>query len=110
MDSIEVSKLNELQSHINDQAAILVYFYNDNCAPCLSLRPKVIELIEKEFPKLKLVFVNSINRELPINYGVYDNPTLLVFFDRKEYIRESKYVAMPQLQKGIERYYKLMFD
>ena len=106
----EINNLDVLQQHIAEKPAALAYFYNDNCAPCLSLRPKIIELINKEFPKIELLFINSINRDIPAHYGVYDNPTLLVFFDRKEYIRESKYVSVAQLHNSIERYYNLMFD
>jgi len=106
----EIGTLEELQSEIADKAAVLAYFYNDNCAPCLSLRPKVIEMVEKNFPKLELKFVNSDKREIPANYGVYDNPTLLVFFDRKEYIRVSKYVSTHQLAEQIQRYYDMLFE
>lgn len=106
----ETKSLEELQKHIAEKPAILAYFYNDNCAPCLSLRPKIIELINNEFPKIKLLFINSIQKDIPAYYGVYDNPTLLVFFDRKEYVRESKYVSVVQLQNTIERYYNLMFE
>lgn len=106
----EISDLLELQSQTKDNQAIMIYFYNDNCAPCQSLRPKIIELINENFPLMKLVFVNSVNKELPASYGVYDTPTLLVFFDTKEYIRESKYVSVNQLHNSIERYYNMMFD
>jgi len=109
MNIIEVSSLEELQQNIADEVALLVYFYNDNCAPCLSLRPKVKELVDMQFPKMKMIMVNSINRELPAHFGIYDNPTILVFFDRKEYIRESKYVAMPKLEAAIDRYYQMIF-
>lgn len=106
----ELNKLQDLQDIISEKPAVLVYFYNDNCAPCKSLRPKVVELLNDEFPLMQLVFINSEFREIPAFYGVYDNPTILVFFDRKEYIRESKYVATSKLQIGIERYYKLIFE
>jgi len=106
----EIGSLSELQQNITDQPAVLAYFYNDNCAPCLSLRPKIIELINNEFPKINLLFINSINRDIPAHYGVYDNPTLLVFFDRKEYVRNSKYVSVAQLYTTIERYYNMMFE
>ncbi len=105
----EISSLEELQNIINNKPAVLAYFYNDNCAPCKSLRPKVIEMQAEHFPKLELHFINSANTEIPATYGVYDYPTLLVFFDRKEYIRESKYVSTAQLGEKIDRYYKMMF-
>ncbi len=110
MTHFELNNLEAIQKEISDNESVMLYFYNDNCAPCLSLRPKIIELIENSFPLMRLIFINSINKEIPANFGVYDNPTLLVFFDRKEYIRESKYVSVVQLEKSIERYYSLMFS
>ncbi len=106
----EIDSLEELQNIITEKAASLAYFYNDNCAPCLSLRPKVIEMIEEKFPKMELHFINSEKRDIPAHFGVYDNPTLLVFFDRKEYIRASKYVSTIQLAEQIQRYYDMMFE
>jgi thiol-disulfide isomerase/thioredoxin len=106
----EISSLDELQQLIADKPAILAYFYNDNCAPCKSLRPKIIEMKEAHFPALELHFINSDKREIPSHFGVYDNPTLLVFFDRKEYIRVSKYVSTMQLGEQIQRYYNMIFN
>jgi thiol-disulfide isomerase/thioredoxin len=106
----EISSLEELQSIIAEKPAVLAYFYNDNCAPCLSLRPKIIEMVDDHFPKMELHFVNSDKREIPANYAVYDNPTLLIFFDRKEYIRVSKYVSTAQLSEQVQRYYNMVFD
>lgn len=106
----EISTLEELQKKISDEVALLAYFYNDNCAPCHSLRPKIIEMKEKHFPKLELVFINSDKKEIPSNYSVYDNPTLLIYFDRKEYIRVSKYVSTHQLSEQISRYYDMIFN
>ena len=99
-----------IQSLIDEKSALLLYFYNDHCAPCKSLRPKVIEMKETYFPELELYFVNSDTKEIPSQFAVYDYPTLLVYFDGKEYIRASKYVSTVQLKEQIDRYYKLMFD
>jgi thiol-disulfide isomerase/thioredoxin len=106
----EISTLEELQQKIIDEPAVLAYFYNDNCAPCHSLRPKVIDMKNEHFPKLELLFINSDKKEIPAHYTVYDNPTLLVFFDRKEYIRVSKYVSTHQLGEQISRYYDMIFN
>ena len=90
---------------------MLVYFKNDHCGPCLALRPKVQELIESEFPRLKFIVVDSVQQpELNGEFQVFANPTLLVFFDGKEYIRKSKYVSIPELAAEIERLYRMMFQ
>jgi len=41
----------------------------------------------------------SINPSLTSEAGVYSVPTILVFFERREYIRESKYISVSQLAK-----------
>ena len=40
---------------ISEEVGVLLYFYNDDCAPCISLRPKVEELMQKRFPKMKVL-------------------------------------------------------
>jgi len=106
----EIHQLSELQSAINDEAGLIAYFYNDNCAPCKSLRPKILELIDQDFPKMNILFINSEKHaEMSAEYGIFSNPTLLVYFDRKEYVRKSKYVSIPELKSAIERLYKMMF-
>jgi len=107
----ELNTIEKVEKLINEKPAVLVYFYNDNCAPCLSLRPKVIELVTDEFPKMELAFVNSgINPEIPARYQAFTNPTLILFFEGREYRRESKYISIPQLSETIGRPYGMVFE
>ena len=97
-----MEEIRNLKEIIANEPAVLVYFKNDSCAPCIALRPKVEELIESQFPKTKFIIVDSVrNPELNGEFQVFANPTLLVFFDGKEYIRKSKYVSIPELQAEI---------
>ena len=101
----------ELGDRVQSEQAILIYFKNDNCAPCLVLRPKVKELMDEFFPNIEMIIIDSIEQpEFAGEFQVYANPTLLVFFDGKEYIRESKFVAIPQLKAEIGRLYDVMFS
>jgi thioredoxin 1 len=107
----ELQTAEQLEKHVKSGMASMVYFYNDHCAPCLSLRPKVIQLVEDVFPQIKLAFVNSEKYpELPASYQVFANPTLILFFDGREYRRESKYISIPQLAAEIERPYRMIFE
>ncbi len=101
----------ELELKIKETQGLLVYFKNDFCGPCVALRPKVSELISTEFPNMEMVIVDSFkNPSLAGQYNVFGNPTLLVFFEGREYIRKSKYISMPELQGEIERYYNMVFE
>jgi thioredoxin len=100
----------EIKTHLQSAPAVLVYFKNDNCAPCLVLRPKVKALLAAAFPKIEMLVVDTIARpEFAGEFQVYANPTLLVFFDGKECIRKSKFVAIPELKAEIGRLYGMMF-
>lgn len=106
----EISSLETLSEIILQEKGVAVYFYSDRCAPCISLRPKVEELIDTEFHEMKLVFINSeIHPALPANYSVFANPCLLIFFEGKEYYRYSKYISIHQLGSDIHRIYSMVF-
>lgn len=107
----ELSSNDQVVNEVAANEAVIIYFYNDHCAPCISLRPKVADLIDTQFPKMKLFFVNSEKHpEIPAGYQVFANPTLILFFDGREYRRESKYVSIPQLAEEIDRPYQMIFD
>jgi hypothetical protein len=60
---------------------------------------------------MKLAFVSTLKYpELPAIFNEFANPTLITFFDGREFIRESKYISIPQLAEAIERPYSLIFD
>jgi thioredoxin-like negative regulator of GroEL len=101
----------EFSKIIAETPVLLAYFYNDQCAPCLALRPKVAEMIQEKFPKTVLIFINALdNPGISAQYGIFSSPTLLVFFEGKETIRESKYIGVSELEKKIGRYYNLVIQ
>jgi thioredoxin-like negative regulator of GroEL len=100
-----------LQQQIKDESGLIVYFYSDKCAPCISLRPKVTRMVEGNFPEMKLVLINSEEYpEVTGSFGVFANPTLIVFFEGKEFRRYSKYISINELGGDIERVYNMVFE
>lgn len=100
----------ELKSIVSDQKGVVVYYKSDTCAPCMVLRPKVQDLIRNNFPEMEFVLVDTVmNPELSAAFNVFANPTILVFFEGKEYIRKSKYIGVSELDQEIERIYKMVF-
>ena len=107
----ELTHLNELNELLHNEKGVLLYFYNDHCAPCLSLRPKVINLINTNFPKITLAFVNSEKYpDIPAYYGIFSNPALLLFIEGREYLRKSKYISERELRGNIDRLYSMAFE
>lgn len=107
----EIESLESVEKLIHDSPALLLYFYSDNCAPCLSLRPKVVELLCDHYPNVKLVFVDAEKQpEIAAKYNAFNLPLLVLYFEGKEYNRDSKFIAIPQLSDTIKRPYTLLFE
>ena len=66
--------------------------------------------IKKRFPEIK-VFNIDLNflPKLAANFNAFVEPTILVFFQGKEYIRKSRNIGIFELEQTIERPYKLIF-
>lgn len=103
-----IESAKELKGYINKAENLLVYFFNDECAPCLSLRPKVEELIVNRFPLMDLIYIDGKQfPELISAYQAYSFPVMIFFFEGKEYLRYSKYVSLSELSDSIGRIYDL---
>ena len=99
----------ELRNTISNTKMVVLYFKNKQCPPCQVLRPKVETLIKDEFPSMTFQVVDAVENPLLASaYHVFSNPTILVFFEGKEYIRKSKYIAISELEQEINRLYQLM--
>jgi thioredoxin 1 len=106
----EINDLAALNSLIASSTGLMIYFFDDGCMPCVSLRPRVEKLMNEKFGKMKLAWINSrAFPELPASRGVFASPVILLFFDGKETKRFSKYISLPELEQSIERHYRMVF-
>ncbi|MCK9447883.1 MAG: thioredoxin family protein [Bacteroidales bacterium] len=103
--------IQELQYKIEHSDALMVYFFSDHCAPCISLRPKIQALLRDDFLSIELLFIDSeALPELSAYYQVFSLPTFILYFQGKEFQRWSKYVSIGQLSQAIARPYQLLFS
>ena len=112
MNSIkQISILEELQSIINKELAVLVYFNTQTCAVGEAVLPKIEGLIKNSFPKIKLLTVDlNFSPEISAHYRAFVEPTILVFYDGKETIRKSRNIGIHELAAAIKRHYQLIFE
>ena len=101
--------LEVLQNSIRTEVGVLVYFSGENCNVCHALRPKFKELFDKEFPLIKQIYLDAEeNVEISVHNQVLSVPTMLVFLDGKEFIREGRSVSLYQLKEKLLRPYGMM--
>ena len=95
---------------LKQEPALLAYFSTDACNVCKALKPKVQQLLEDEFPEIKMAYVRSdVLPDVAGQNRIFAAPTILVFFDGHEYIRESRNIGIGELREAIERPYQMMF-
>jgi len=103
--------LDELKDIIKGEMGVLLYFSGENCNVCHALRPKFKTLFDTKFPKIRQIYLDAHeNPEISANFGVFSVPTMLVFLDGKEFIREGRAVSLYQLEEKLQRPYSFIVE
>ena len=90
--------------------AVCFYLSTPECKVCKILKPKIIDMLENDFPGIIFYYVDlSIAKEISGQLSVFSVPTILVYFEGKETNRISRNVHLEELREQIERYYKMIF-
>ncbi|SFV52732.1 thioredoxin-like [hydrothermal vent metagenome] len=101
--------LEELQNIIRTEVGVLLYFSGENCRVCHALRPKFKELFDNKFKEIKQIYLDAHeNPEISAHYQVFSVPTMLVFLDGREFVREGRAVSLYMLENKLQRPYEMM--
>lgn len=107
----EIESTEEFLKLKENKPALLAYFSTASCNVCKVLKPKVGELVFRDFPQIVLCYVRTdVLPELAGMNQVFAVPTILVFFEGREYIRKSRNIGIDELRQEIERPYEMMFS
>lgn len=94
----------------SSENAILFYFTSPDCNVCKVLLPRVRDLLASKFPQLKLHVVDiASNRQMAGKFQIFTVPVVSVYFEGREFIRKVRNFSIQELEKEIERPYKLFF-
>lgn len=107
----EVKNLQDLNEYINTGLPVLIYFSGINCSICKVLKPKIQESIRNNFPKMTLLEVKTDEqKEITAHFTVFSLPTILVYFDKKEFYRIGRNISIASFIKDLQRPYCLLLD
>lgn len=107
----EINDLEQFNKTVEISPAVLAYFSTQACNVCKVLKPKVAEMTVQEFPELKLVYVQLDHApDLAAQNRVFAVPTLVIYFEGKEFFRKSRNFGIDELRKELQRPYELMFS
>ncbi len=106
-----IENLQEFEQLVADKPALLAWFSTPECNVCKVLKPKVMELILAEFPEISLVYVETNHQpEIAAQNRIFAVPTLVVYFNGKEFLRKSRSFGLDELRQALQRPYNLMFS
>jgi thioredoxin 1 len=106
----DLKNIKEFENFTNFNEAVLIYFSHVECNVCKVLKPKVKELIEKQFVKIKMAYSDTVlYPDVAGQNSIFTVPTILVYLDGREYIRKSRNIGIEELSNLIQRPYNMMF-
>ncbi len=104
----EINTYDAYQTEIANNDAVLFYFSHQECNVCKVLKPKIYELMQERFPKIKLYYVDTVKTpDISGQNGVFAVPTIKIYFDRREFYTASRNISIGDLESKIARTYDM---
>jgi len=104
-------QIEELKQTIQNEDAVMVYFSGEFCGVCKVLQPKIKEAFEKEFPKIKQVYISADEyKHTAVEFGVFAVPTIIVYLDGKEFAKKTRNLSVAGFVDELQRPYGLFFN
>lgn len=101
--------LEELELKIKNNIGVMIYFSGEQCGVCHALRPKIKVLFNDNFPLIEQIFLDANeNAEIASSLNVFSIPTMLVYLDGKEFLREGRNMSIVQIDDKMSRIYDIM--
>ena len=106
-----ISGQTELEALLTSSPITAVYFSGNRCGVCHALRPKIEEMIAKEFPQIPLLEIATEQQpEIAAQYSVFTLPVLIVYIDGREGPRFARSFGLAEVREALERPYNLIFN
>lgn len=106
----KINDIENIEQIIKENDMVFLYFATQDCGICTSLLPKLEEMLVN-YPKIKSFHIPI--DEIPLasgKFSVFTVPTVIVYVDGKEAIREARFISMDTLEEKISKYYSLFFE
>ncbi|MER2227076.1 MAG: thioredoxin family protein [Carnobacterium sp.] len=99
----QATSMDQVIQFINENPLAFVYISREDCGICHAVQPQVQSML-KEFPSIRPIQVNADTiPEVASQFTVFTVPSLLLFSERKEVIREARFVVMDELHKKFQQ-------
>lgn len=99
-----------IEEQIKNKPALMLYFSGESCGVCEVLKPRIFEAFENNYPKIeKLEISVEEHKSIAAHFSVFAMPTIIIFFDGKEFFKKSRNLSVDAFINEVERPYNLFF-
>lgn len=91
----------EVLDDFTNQAKYILYFSSEKCSVCNDILPQ-LERITDDLPiQIGKIDVNK-NLKIAGQYLIFVTPTILIFNDEKEILRESRFIDFKKVERMLD--------
>lgn len=106
-----LKSIKAFNSVLENEDAVLIYFSHEQCNVCKVLKPKISELLQDNFPKMKMFYADTLKTpEIAGQNNIFTVPSIVCFFGGKEIFRKSRNIGIDELGQQIKRPYDMVFE
>ena len=106
-ENMTINSTNGLEQ-LKTEGAALVIFGGEHCGVCQSIKPKIEQLLEAQFPDVDLVYVDcEASPEICAQHGVFSLPVIKVFIQGQVYLEMARHFSLTELTLQLGRIYQL---
>lgn len=99
----------QLDALLKQHAAVLLLFGAPSCGVCQALKPHIVAMLSKDFPRMQLAYIDcEAQAEIAASHNVFALPVVECVFYGKTFGRFSKVFSLGDLKGAIARPYALM--
>jgi len=101
----------ELQEKIETSKAFMLYIGGEQCGVCKALYPKITQKFTEHFPKIEQLRIDIENeKEFVSQLQVFAIPTIIVYFEGKEFFRKSRNISVDLFIDEVRRPYSTFIE
>jgi len=106
-----IHSIEEFETIKEKEKAFVLYITDNTCNVGENVGPKLEKMLADNFPKINTYQTyTSETPELSGQLSVFAIPTVLVYFEGRQYIQKSRTFSLGELEQEINRYYQMVFE
>lgn len=100
-----------LDEKIKSFQACMLYIGGEHCGVCKALYPKITQKFTEHFPKIEQLRIDIENeKEFIAQLQVFAIPTIIIYFEGKEFFRKSRNISVDMFIEEVKRPYDMFIE